>query len=176
MLSEKKTTTSIFMTPTLGIPLTVLKEHNYINSYSIDGLRFEQYQDAVYILFKPTNWNNFTAFVEKEYEKGVICDDYDYEEGHVVLVYTLNPAYKTDFDLVRRGKYSETSNAFQKLFKEEITINVGGIPSKEKSFQNLIFYRSSVLKEYWKRQTGSEIPNGQEVWPVYNINTETLRL
>ena len=90
----KRTTTSIFMTPTLGINLSTLNSHGYINSYGIDGLRFEQYQDAIYLLFKPTNWFKFTEFVEKEYLRtSNLIDDYDYENGHVVLVYKLNPLY-----------------------------------------------------------------------------------
>lgn len=171
---SKRTTNSIFMTPTLGIDLDILNRNGYINSYGVDGMRFEQYEDAVYLLFKPTNFIAFTSFVEREYTRGIIIDDYDYEEGHVVLVYQLSPAYKSDFDLVRKGKYSETSNIFQELFKEEITIELNGKSTKEKSFQNLIFYRSKKLRDYWEEKTGFVIPNDKEVWPIYDINDETL--
>ena len=173
---NKRTINSIFMTPTLGINLSVLNSHGYINSYGIDGLRFEQYQNAVYLLFKPTDYTRFTAFVEQEYDRGVIIDDYDYDYGHVVLVYQLDPEYKSDFNLIRHGKYSETSEKFQKLFKEKVTITIKGVPTEETSFQNLIFFRSNKLKEYWEEKTGFSIPKNKEVWPIYNINSETLKL
>jgi hypothetical protein len=165
------------MVPTLGISLDTLNNHGYINGFDKDGLRFEQYEDVVYLLFKPTDWSSFTEFVESEYTRTPsIIDDYDYEEGHVVLVYKLNSLHFADFNLVRQGKYSETSEVFQKLFKEEVTIITNGIISKEKSFQNLIFYKSKKLRDHWKKETGFEIPNDKEVWPIFDINKETLKL
>jgi len=177
MTLNKRTITSIFMIPTLGINLNILKNHGYINGYSLDGLRFEQYEDAVYLLFKPPNWVNFTTFVEEEgIRTSFLIDDYDYDDGHVVLVYKLNPLYKDDFNLVRQGKYSDTSEEFQKLFKEEVTLIVNGISSKEPSFQKLIFFKSNKLRDFWEEKTGAVIPMDKEVWPMFNIENETLKL
>jgi len=174
----KRTINSAFMVPTIGVPLNVLKGNGYTDSYAVDGMRYEQYEDSVYLLFKPPNYIDFTRLVEEEYDSkdSGIIDDYDYEEGHVVLVYRLNPAYKTDFDLIRAGKYSKTSKIFQELFKDEIMIKANGLSTKEKSFQTLVFTKHPMLKDYWREKANVEIPDGNEYWTLYDINKETLKL
>ena len=65
----KKTITSIFIVPTLSIPKEKLADNGYINGYIKDGKREIQYENAVYLLFKPENLDKFRDFLDDEYER-----------------------------------------------------------------------------------------------------------
>ena len=91
----KKTITSIFMVPTLKINRDKLKENGYLNGYMSDVRRDVQYQNAVYLLFQPSNLDKFREFLDDEYQRTKqLIDDYDYEDGFVVVVYTLDKKWK----------------------------------------------------------------------------------
>jgi len=172
-----KTITSIFMVPTLGIKLSKLKENGYINGFSIDGMTADNYEDAIYLLFKPLNIHKFRNFVEKQYEMcDFIIDDYDYPEGYVVLVYSLDPGFKKDFDLIREGKYSDTSFEFQNRFPKDVLVNTGHNTTKERSLQFKIFKKSKSLSNYWEELIGKPLTECQEVWAGYDEQKETLKI
>ena len=122
-MSIKRTVATIFMVPTLKIKRETLMENGFINGYLSDSRRDVQHRNAVYLLFKPTNLDKFREFLDNEYERtNYILDDYDYEDGYVVVVYQLNPVWREDFMLIREGMYSRTSQDFQKDFPKVIKI------------------------------------------------------
>ena len=172
-----KNITTLFMLPTLRIPKATLKENMFVGAFSIDGHKYHQYENAIYLLFKPTDLTNFKSFVENEYLRTVsIIDDYDYDGGYVVLVYTLESSYKRDFNLIIKGKYSETSKEFQSIFDEKVEIRKEGVRVKEYSIQYKIFNKTSDLREYWENSFGSKLPPKTEIWSIYDIFKETLKL
>ena len=94
-----------------------------MNGYIKDGKRDAQYENAVYLLFKPSDLDKFRLFLDGEYERTKsIIDDYDYEDGYVVVVYEINPKLKDDIDLIKQGKYSKTSQKFQEIFPKVVKI------------------------------------------------------
>ena len=100
-MERKHTITSIFIVPTLSIGREKLIDNGFVNGYIKDGMRDVQYENAVYLLFKPTNLDKFKVFLDKEYEKTKsIIDDYDYEDGYVVVVYEINSKLKNDIESV----------------------------------------------------------------------------
>ena len=112
-----KTITSIFIVPTLGITKQEFLDNGFVNAFSKDELRDEEYKDCVFLVFKPTDLDRFRQFLDKEHERTKqIIDDYDYPGGYVILVYKLDKKYKNDYELVRQGKYSQTSKEYQDLF------------------------------------------------------------
>ena len=109
------------MVPTLKIDRGNLRDNGFLNAYVADKGKDIQHKDAIYLLFKPKDLDKFREFLDKEYERTKsVIDDYDYEDGYVVVVYKLNPKWKKDFMLVREGLYSRTSEEFQKLFPQVI--------------------------------------------------------
>jgi hypothetical protein len=127
-MSIKITITSIFMVPTLKIDREALSNSGFVNGYLSDSRRDVQHRNAVYLLFKPENLDKFREFLDAEYERTTyILDDYDYEDGYVVVVYQLNPMWREDFMLVREGMYSRTSPEFQKDFPKVIKILKNGL-------------------------------------------------
>ena len=101
----KKTITSIFIVPTLSIGKERLLDNGYINGYIKDNRKEVQYENCVYILFRPENLDKFKDFLDEEYERTKsIIDDYDYEDGFVVVVYVLNVRLTDDISLIKQGR------------------------------------------------------------------------
>jgi hypothetical protein len=175
MTAVKKTITSIFFVPTLKIGKERLTKHGYINGYQKDTTGDHSYDDCIYILFKPEEMDSFRDFLEEEYDRTKsIIDDYDYEGGYVVVVYKLNPKFKKDFELVKKGKYSKTSSDFQALFPKVIKINKNGYNKDEISLQYRVFNKTEDLKTYWEEKLGVEFDENMELWDIYEEGNEIL--
>lgn len=169
------------MIPTLKIPREHLKENGFINGYIKDGAREVQYENSVYVLFKPENLDKFREFLDKEYERTKsIIEDYDYEDGYVVVVYQLNDKYKKDFKLIREGKYSKTSKSFQNEFPKLVKIVREGDIKEAMSLQTRVFMRTDDLVEYWEEKLGINLKmtlgEDYELWDIFDETKETLEI
>jgi hypothetical protein len=177
----KKNITSIFMVPTLKVPKDALRSNGFINAYVKDNRREDQYKESIYLLFKPKDLDKFREFLDSEYERTrTIIEDYDYEDGFVVVVYQLNEKYRKDFDLIRQGKYSKTSAEFQKNFPKIIKIYRGGLHKDEISLQYRIFNKNEDLIEFWEEKLGIDLEltvgDDFEVWSGWDEQKEILEL
>jgi hypothetical protein len=176
-MNVSKTITSIFIVPTLKINRDDLKGNGYMNGYMSDVRRDVQYKDAVYLLFKPDNLDRFREFLDDETERTKqLIDDYDYEDGFVVLVYKLDKKWKDDFLLVKEGKYSQTSKEFQEQFPKVIKIIKNNLHRDEISLQHRIFKKSEDLRQYWEDKIDISFDANMEVWEGFSIENETLDL
>lgn len=178
MMTEiKKTITSIFMVPTLKVPKDELKENGFINAYIKDGSREMQYEGCIYLLFLPKDLDKFREFLDSEYERTkAVIDDYDYEDGYVVVVYKLDSKFSKDFSLIKKGKYSKTSLAFQNLFPKVIKIKKNGLHKDEISLQYRVFNRTEDLIKFWEDKLGVEFEDDQEVWHAFIEENEILNI
>jgi hypothetical protein len=173
-----KTITTIFMVPTLKLPKGSLIANGFISGYYKDKERDVQYEDAVYILFQPKYIDKFREFLNNEYERTKsIIDDYDYPDGYVVVVYQLDPLFKPDFDLIRKGKYSKTSKEFQSLFPQKtiVTSNLG-LKQEVFSLQYRVFNRTKEMIDYWEDILGIVVEKDQELWHMFYDEKETLNI
>ncbi|MEI8254032.1 MAG: hypothetical protein WCG25_10210, partial [bacterium] len=119
----KKTITSIFFVPTLGIDRNILHANDFLNGYAKDDSREENYDDSIYLLFRPRNIDRFREFLDSEYERTKdLITDYDHANGFIVVVYKLDPKFKSDFALIKQSRYSKTSPEFQSLFPKVVKI------------------------------------------------------
>jgi hypothetical protein len=173
----KKNITSIFMVPTLKVPKDALRGNGFINAYIKDARKEDQYKGCVYLLFKPENLDKFREFLDGEYERTkAVIEDYDYEDGYVVVVYQLDDKYKNDFTLVQGGKYSKTSANFQKLFPKVVKITRNGLSKDEISLQYRIFNKAEDLISFWETKLGIEFEDDYEVWDGWDEEKEILEL
>lgn len=177
----KKNITSIFMVPTLKVPKDALRGNGFINAYIKDARKEDQYDGCIYLLFKPENLDKFREFLDSEYERTkTVIEDYDYEDGFVVVVYQLDNKYKSDFVLVKQGKYSKTSAQFQKLFPKVIKITRKGLHKDEISLQYRIFNKAEDLVSFWEDKLGIDlaevIGDDFEVWEGWDEQKEILEL
>ena len=176
-MERKHTITSIFIVPTLSIGKEKLTDNGFVNGYIKDGNRDVQYENAVYLLFKPDNLDKFRDFLVGEYDRTKsIIDDYDYEDGHVVVVYEINSRLKSDIDLIKQGKYSQTSKKFQEIFPKVVKIKKNGISRDEISLQYRVFNRTEDLIQFWEDKLGVELPKDVDVWYGFFEEFETLDL
>ena len=176
-MDVKKTITSIFMVPTLKIPRGELQDNGFINGYIQDGNREMQYDGCIYLLFQPKNLDKFREFLDSEYERTKsIIDDYDYQDGYVVVVYQLDSKFKKDFMLIREGLYSRTSKDFQALFPKIIKIKKNGLQRDEISLQYRVFNKTEDLIKFWEDKLGVEFDDDQEVWHAFILEDEILNI
>jgi len=169
------------MVPTLKVPKDALKGNGFINAYIKDARREDQYKDSIYLLFKPENLDKFREFLDSEYERTKsVIEDYDYEDGYVVVVYQLNDKYKKDFLLIKEGKYSKTSTDFQKIFPKVVKIVRNGLHKDEISLQYRIFNKAEDLVNFWEEKLGIDlvqtIGEDFEVWDGWDEQKEILEL
>jgi len=173
----KKTITSIFIVPTLSIGREKLLDNGFVNGYIKDGRKDVQYEDCIYILFKPENLDKFKEFLDEEYERTKqIVDDYDYEDGFVVVVYMLSSKLEEDFKLIKQGKYSKTSKKFQEIFPKVVKLKRNNLYKDEISLQYRIFNRTEDLVSFWEDKFDMELDQDTEVWEGFFEENETLDL
>ena len=176
-MERKHTITSIFIVPTLSIGRDKLLDNGFVNGYIKDARKDIQYENAVYLLFKPKDLDKFRLFLDKEYERTKsIIDDYDYEDGYVVVVYEINPRLKSDIELIKQGKYSQTSPAFQGIFPKNVQIKKNGLRRDEISLQYRVFNKTEDLVQFWEDKLGIEMPEDLEVWHGFFEEFEILDL
>ena len=177
MSEIKKNITSIFMVPTLFIGRDNLIDNGFVNGYVCDLQKEFNYEDCVYVLFRPKDIMRFREFLQVEYDRTEsIVEDYDYEGGYVVVVYKLKTKFKKDFDLIKQGKYSKTSQEFKDLFPKTITIMKGLLRRDEISLQYRVFYKTEDLKKYWEDKLGVDFTDDMELWQGFNEEHESLNL
>lgn len=173
----KKTVTSIFMVPTLKIPKEPLLNNGFINAFIADGRKEVQYEGCIYLLFHPTNLDRFREFLNSEYARtSNVIDDYDYEEGFVMVVYQLDDRFKEDFELIKNGKYSKTSEEFQNLFPKTVVIRKDQWKREEVSLQVRVFEKAPDLVEYWEDKLDIHFTEDMEVWQGFDKENETCHI
>jgi hypothetical protein len=163
------------------VPKDALKGNGFINAYVKDNRRDDQYKESIYLLFKPTDLDKFREFLDSEYERTkAVIEDYDYEDGYVVVVYQLDNKYNRDYELVKQGKYSKTSENFQKMFPKIVKITRNGLHKDEISLQYRIFNKAEDLKNFWEEKLGIDLEgvmgSNFEVWDGWDESKEILEL
>ena len=166
------------MVPSLKIDKMRLKDNGYINAYAKDeSPDAVSYENCVYLLFKPSNLDKFREFLDSEYERTKsVIDDYDYEDGYIVVVYKLNPKFNKDYKFIKEGQYSKTSKEFQELFPKIVKIVKNGMYKDEISLQYRVFNKTEDLILFWQEKLGVIFDHDQEVWHAYEEKNEIFNI
>ena len=176
-MENTKTITTIFIVPIFSIGKEKLVNNGFVNGFIKDSRRDVQYNDSVYLLFKPEDLDKFRVFLDGEYERTKsIIDDYDYEEGYVVVVYQISPRLLPDIKLIKKGKYSQTSTKFQQIFPKIVKITKNGFQKDELSLQYRIFNKTEDLRQFWEDKLGVVFDDDMEVWHGFVEDKEILDL
>ena len=132
--------------------------------------------DAIYLLFKPTDSEKFKNLIQIEYNRkgSTIIDHYDYIGGYTVVVYLLDKKLCSDFEQVKKGKYSKTSTEYQNIIPK--TVKIGLFEKEEMSLQHRIFNKTKDLVKYWEDKFDLVFDDQQEIWHGYFEEKETLNL
>lgn len=181
MADERQyTTTTKFLLRPLGvvgkdenISTSRIGDFGFINAFIKDVDHESVYTHPVYILFKQEEHRStFMDFIEEEYEKGTLLEDYDYPENYIVLVYDYPERFKDDYDKVINGEYSKTSGEFQNMFPESSIIN----GTKEVSMYMNVFKKHPDLRKALEKEWNITLDKDSEVRTVPFLGRETLNI
>lgn len=171
------TNTSTFLLRGLGTNTEDLKKLGFINAYIDDANHEPHYEEAIYLLFKPEDIEEFQFFIMKEQEREAeIIEDYDYEGGYIVMVYKFPEKYNKEYNLFLRGEYSGFRKSYVDLFPIEVQIKnkFGAIIATKASAYYHIFNRTPELRKYWEDKLDIELDDEAEYWEGIDIKKETL--
>lgn len=176
IIEDRKTDTTIFLMPVLGINKDKMEEHIFIDAFLDDISKEPHYENSIYILFKPSDVDQFQEWLEVEKERyPEIVDDYDYAGGYVVIVYKFPAELVPDMQLVLEGKYSLTSMNFKKRFSQvKKIITESGLRRDAPSLQWMVFKKASSVREEWEKELDITLSPDDEVWGKPNMEREVL--
>ena len=163
------TATKIFIVPLLGIDHKTLISNGIVNAYIQDECKGVNYERAVYLLFHPVDKFRFEQFIDGERErKAKIIDEYDYEDGYIMLVYQYALEWNDDVKTILTGKYSKVSKKYQEFVPKTYKIQKMGVSRDAPSMQHSIIKRLPVYIEYWKNLYDIDINyKTEEAWHFY---------
>lgn len=179
MIEDKTTYTTLFLVPVLGINEGYLKRFNFINGYLNDVNHEVEYENCIYLVFKPSNLTEFELFVksEKKRMKHYFVEDYDCGYGFVVIVYKIPELFIDDYKLFIEGKYSKFSKDFMRIFPEVKTVvDMDGFERVDHSLYFHVFNKSLALRNYWEEKLDIQFDEDSEVLSVPNMERETFNI
>lgn len=174
-MKKRVNCTTIFLMPGIGLARKDILKYGFLSAF-IDDKQHSIHKDSVYLLFRPEDIESFQLFLEKEYKRTpLLVEDYDYEGGYVISVYKFPSEFIEEYNLFLQGKYSKFGEAYIGLFPKKVSIIKNGKSiGSEFSLSYHIFTRSSIIKKYWEKKIGEEIPDDMELWSAPDIEKETL--
>lgn len=166
---RKISATNLFIVPILGIGREKLLGVGFVEAFIKDELRELEYENAVYLLFRPERWEDFNEFVEEQREKKMpLVDEYVYSDGWAVLVYQYPKKFKRDVDIIMTGKFSQVGKEFKKAIPMYTKhTNAKGLVVSDMTNQHLIFEKDQKVKDYWKKELGLDFQKEDQVWLFY---------
>jgi len=164
---RKISATNLFVLPILNIGREKLLKVGFVEAFIKDELRELEYENAVYLLFKPENWDEFNLFLEEQREVRMpLVDEYHHGEWAVVI-YQYPKQWQRDVDIIMTGKFSQVSRRYKDLIPFYYKVNRNGIIEEEIMNQHLIYNKSQKVKDYWKKELDLDFEEQDEVWLYY---------
>ncbi len=172
---KRKTNSTIFLLPALGIDPRDLEDCGFIDSYiRIEGKEYDKERRFLVAVFEPVTKDQketFDVFLERE--KFLSFVEEEIKQGDkVIVVYRFPEEFYNDYDLIIEGKYSKVSDKYKGIFpkfrekKDKIVL----------SLQKLIFDKDPDFKEQQEERIGTDIEADSELWEVFDIDKEILKL
>jgi hypothetical protein len=153
----------------------LIKNLGFINAFTSDKYHENDLECPLYLLFQYKDDSQrilLNDFIQGEYEVGLLIQDYDYPEEHVVLLYTYPDIFKEDYKRIIEGKYSKVSMGFRTLFPE--TYKEYG--KTKKTLTNHVFNRTPEFQK--EREEDLALDPGflddVELWEPFDEKREQL--
>lgn len=174
---------TIFLLYPLGLERRKMVPLGFKEAYLKDVEKTDiEYENPVYLLFKPESPTIFQAWLDVQYETSNkftntvdIIEDYDYKDGYVVVVYQFPKEFEGDYKKFLEGKYSKFSKKFKETYPKLVKIKTSdGRQMDEISVQFRITHRTMDLKEMLEEKLGVEFESTQEFFSKPDMGRETL--
>lgn len=172
---RKKTNSTIFLLPALGINKDVLNKFGFVNAYIDDAKCEPKYKNSLFLLLEPETSSEFHDFLQEQYEHPNFLCDYDVGKNQVILVYRFPVEYTTEYNNFKKGLYSKFSKRYvSQFFPMTKTEKKDGVTKKVSSVFSGIFNREEWLKKYWEEKLNVDIlPD--EYWSIPEDKKEIFR-
>lgn len=176
----RKTCSTIFLLPGVGLKRQNLLRHGFISAYIDDKNHDVHYDTSIYLLYKPEQISEFQKFMTSEYKRTpLLVEDYDYPGGYVVTVYKFPSEFLSEYELFLQGKYSKFSKKYIDLFPSRIEVYdpIDNLNKEKYSLQYHVFGRTAAIRKYWEEVLGykpGELPDDLEYWSIPEKEKETL--
>lgn len=173
----KWTKTSSFLVPACGLDVAILFEHGFINAYLNDKKYNEETQlDDIFLLFNPDlNCDEFEILCKVLRKKDTYIDEYDPEEGKVMIHMKLEDKWIHIKEQLMKSKYSLIDREYVKeFFNPKIVIgeDIYGNTLTKDSINYQILTKSNVLKEIWEERLNTTFKDEYEVCSKLNLSEE----
>lgn len=175
------TKTSSFLVPACDLDIAILLEYGFINAFLGDENhnKLDDSQEDIYLLFEYNPINNYfeeLCSVLRNHEN--FLEEYDPEEGYVMIRFKLNDKWKHIKQQLISGKYSLIDREYVKQFFNPKII-VGESPYGEYLYKDSVNYqilmKSPVLKERWEEKLGVVFKDDYEVCSKPDMEEEIYR-
>lgn len=143
-----------------------IDKSNLENSYLFYG-DYMTSEPLLYLLFK---YNDSFAKYEKEYiQSKLYVDQYDPDEGHVVVCFKIPDKHNVDYYNFLEGNYSK----FTKKLKDKIK-KFWALNNNSRVYQ--VLYKSDDLRQQMGKQLGCTIPASNELSSKPETKLETFKI
>lgn len=183
MFITDKTNSTLFLYPILKLTEEDEAKMGFINSFLEDPNRI--YPDngttRLFVLFKPCKnaLDYFQKKVEEFDSQGLLEDEYDYPNGHVVLVFKLPSKYNNDYRIFKESKFSKYSDEFKKLFPDKKITYKNTVKHESYSLQFHVFNKTPGIRKFMEEKTGvsfDSFDKDMEFWNICDMEIETLKI
>jgi hypothetical protein len=144
--------------------LTVRKER-LVNTF-IGDENYPKYDNHIFLLYKFSGSKAFLTYESELEDHELFVKSYDPDKEHVMYVFKVPSFYKNDYELYKKGKYSEMAYDYKVLIFE-----FHKIYDHEHKVAKVLF-KHPDLKEELEDRIDVELPKGAEVSSVPDLSTE----
>ena len=156
IFNGKYNKTSQFLLQSLGIKLESLMMKEFrVNAYLDDKERDHDYIRPIFLLLKSKEIisNEWRKTVNALVKNDAFVEIYDpgYDNGYflTMFVFKCPDKWKDDYYLFKKGKYSQFSKEYKKLFCELTTNDVGAMV---KSIPYSVVYKTELVKRKMEKE------------------------
>ena len=156
-----------YILPMLSTEIDIVKQ-NLKNVFIGDESK-KDYDNHIFLLYKFSGDKKFLEYEDYLKNTHLFIDAYDPDDQHVMFVFDVPAFYQSDYDLYKKGKYSEMNYDYK-----VIIFAFHDIMDHNHKVAKVLF-KHQDLKEELEDRIGAEIPKGSEVSSVPDLNREIYR-
>lgn len=144
---------------------TDVRKRNLVNTF-VGARDFPELTNHIFLLYKFHGTKDFVLYEEELEQCTLFHSKYDPDSSHVMFVFNVPEDYQEVYDLYLKGKYSE----FPKDYKVQIFKFHDIVDSSHRVAK--VLFKHPDLKEELEDRIGVDIPKGQEVSSIPDLDVE----
>ena len=149
-------------------PYINIKRDQLVNAF-IGDKDFPEYDNHIFLLYKFNGSKAFLQYEDYLEHSKLFVKTYDPDKNHVMYIFNVPSFYRNDYNLFRKGKYSEMAYDYKVIIFEFHKI----YDSEHKVAK--VLFKHQDLKEEIEDRIGAEIPKGNELSSIPDLDTELYK-